>query len=256
MATNKLNDIEGIIIKEIKYRNTSKILKMITPDLGKISIMAQAAYRNNSPLSSITGNYSRVRYNLSRGKNFYYIKDGILEENNFFLSKSMELLVISGFISEFIDRTTTDESPERDIYFLLISFLKEIKKNNQFCRAALIAFLLKYSSFAGFKPRLRGCKICKDTNKDLFNFIIDEGGTFCMDCIISGRDAYTLSRDELIFLDRLLHLPMKVSAENFRDYSDRADMKKMMSLALDYNLYNFEIEDLRITKWLDRIDFI
>ena len=44
----------GIVLKEIKYQETSKILSIYTKKLGKISVMAQGANRPKSRLLANT----------------------------------------------------------------------------------------------------------------------------------------------------------------------------------------------------------
>ena len=55
---------EGIILSEIRYKETSKILKVYTKKLGKISILAQGAYRPKSQLIATTQPFSQVEFHL------------------------------------------------------------------------------------------------------------------------------------------------------------------------------------------------
>ena len=47
-----IKKIKGIVIKEIAYKETSKIIEVFTEDEGIISIMAKGAKRIKSPLFS------------------------------------------------------------------------------------------------------------------------------------------------------------------------------------------------------------
>ena len=51
---------EGIVLKEMRYRDTSKILSIYTKKYGKVSVMARGAYK---PRSMIIANTQPFSYN-------------------------------------------------------------------------------------------------------------------------------------------------------------------------------------------------
>lgn len=254
MDTNNLNSIQGIVIDELKYKNTSKIITLFTYELGLIKVMCQGAYRKNSPLSSITNKYGYSIYNLNKGKSFYYIVDGLPEKNNFFLTKSLELLTVSALITELLGATMQEEQPEPDIYRLLEEFLRLLKQDNDFLRPGLIAFFMKYSSFMGFRPNLRGCIKCGNKNSDLYTISASSGGATCSLCDVLCRPN-TVTREELIYLGRLLYLPM---SDNTRviDGDTKIDYKKLTRISMDYLMTNMDLQKLNILKWLDKSKLI
>ncbi len=48
MATADLKDIKGIVLREFKYKESSKIIEVFTEDLGKISINCQGVLKKNA----------------------------------------------------------------------------------------------------------------------------------------------------------------------------------------------------------------
>ena len=42
----------GLVLRETETKETDKILTVLTPDLGKISLIARGARRRNSPLAA------------------------------------------------------------------------------------------------------------------------------------------------------------------------------------------------------------
>lgn len=254
MDTNNLNNIHGIVINELKYKNTSKIITVFTYELGLIKILCQGAYRKNSPLSSITNKYGYSIYNLNKGKSFYYIVDGVPEVNNFFLTKSLELLTVSALITELLEATLQEEQPESDIYRLLEEFLRLLKQDNSALKPALIAFLLKFSSFMGFRPNLKGCIKCGSKNSEMYTITASFGGATCSACGIFNK-YNSVTREELIYLGRLLYLPMKDNIESIGN-SIRVDYKKLTKISLDYLIINMDLQKLNIIKWLDKAKLI
>ncbi len=254
MVTNNLNDIHGIVINELKYKNTSKIITVFTHELGLIKIMCQGAYRKNSPLSAITNKYGYSTYNLNKGKSFYYIVDGIPNSNNFFLTKSLELLTVSALITELLEATMPVEQPEPDIYRLLEEFLRILKQDNDSLRPALIAFFMKYSSFMGFRPNLNGCIKCGNKNSELYTIASSSGGATCSICGVLNK-YNSVTREELIYLGRLLYLPMKDNT-GLNQNGNKIDYRKLTRISLEYLMTNMDIQKLNIVKWLDKSKII
>ncbi len=251
MVTSKLNDVNGLVINELKYGNTSKIITVFTSEIGIIKIMCQGAYRKNSPLASLTNKYSFVNYNLNKGKNFYYIIDGESLENNFYLTNSLKLVTVSGLMTELLEKTLVPENPEPEIYGLIKTFFKVLKENPDKVEVLLLSVLVKYSSFVGYRPNLNGCIRCGDKNSNYY--IIDEnaGGAICSECKFNNGSK--ISKDELVYLTRLLYLPM---ADNLDRSTESIDHRQLTRNMLGFIIKNLEIQDLKITKWLESAKLI
>lgn len=246
MVTSRLNDINGLVINELKYGNTSKIITVFTKEIGLIKVMCQGAYRKNSPLSSLTNKYSLVNYNLNKGKNFYYIIDGESKENNFYLTNSLKLITVSGLVTELLEKTLLPENPEPDIYGLITTFFSFLKDNPEKIEMLLLSLIVKYSSFIGFRPNLKGCIRCGDKNNINYTINSVAGGAVCTNCAIT-TDA-RISKYELIYLTKLLYLPM---SDNLDLSTEDINHKLLTKIMLSFLLNNLEIHELRIMKWLE-----
>ena len=67
----KIEEVEGIVVSETNYGETSKIINVITKDRGLIGIMAKGCKSIKSPLRSVT---SKLTY----GNFIIYYKEGKL----------------------------------------------------------------------------------------------------------------------------------------------------------------------------------
>ena len=62
--------VQGLVIKEMRYKDNSKILTVFTRELGKITVMARGACNPKSKLISNTELFFYNRYQLYREKLF------------------------------------------------------------------------------------------------------------------------------------------------------------------------------------------
>ena len=71
-------DTEGIVTKETKYGDSSRILTVISRELGKISILAGSVRRGKSGLLTATTMFSHSRFTLFKGgsSSLYKLNEG------------------------------------------------------------------------------------------------------------------------------------------------------------------------------------
>lgn len=78
---------EGIVLRELKYQETSKILSIYTKKMGKISVMAKGANRPKSTLIANTQPFSYNEFQLSEGRNFFYINQADIIDSFYDIGK-------------------------------------------------------------------------------------------------------------------------------------------------------------------------
>lgn len=248
-----INNVQGIVINQIEFKETSKILILLTRDLGKISVMAQGAFKKTSKISSFTNLFNIVEYDLSKGKNFYYLKEGSLIESNSYLTKNIGTIAGGNLIAEMINKAIQDGSPEHDIYDLTISFFANMKNDPKNVDLRIISYILKFISFLGFQPDLTSCVRCRGTRADKYYPSLEDGGLICEECRV-GLGQTPINRNEFILLNNLIYS----KSEDIGDIIVReaVDVKKLLAVSLDFFKRAFEIKSLNSEKWLERLNFI
>ena len=99
---------EGILLSEIRFKDTSKILNIYTKDLGKIPVMAKGAYKANSKLMASTQVFSYNEYVLKKGKTFYYLNQGNTIEAFYNMRENIERFVYGSYILELIEKSSPE----------------------------------------------------------------------------------------------------------------------------------------------------
>ena len=78
-----MNEIEGIIVSELSYGETSKIINVLTRDHGIIGIMAKGAKTVKSKLRSVTLKLTYVVFYVTYKENKLYILKGVDVKDSF-----------------------------------------------------------------------------------------------------------------------------------------------------------------------------
>lgn len=224
-----IEKIEGIVVSELEYGETSKIINVLTKELGMVGMIAKGARTMKSPLRSTTNKLTYgtffIKYNENKLSNltsvdiidnFKNIKIDI--EKISYVSYLLELAVQ-------VIKHTQDEA----VYDLLIASIKKI--NEGFNPLTITNILeLKYLEFLGVMPVLDCCSVCGST-KSIATFSSYRGGYVCNNClknekIVSEKTIKLIRMFYYVEIDKISKLDIseqsKMEINNFlTDYYDR-----------------------------------
>lgn len=180
-----IEKIEGIVINERDFSETSKIINVLTKDRGIIGIMCKGAKTLKSPFRSVTGKLTYGVFNV------YYKKDKLSTLisvdiiNNFKnIKKDIEKISYASFLLE-LSEQVTKQSYNNDIYNLLIDGLVKIDEN--FDPLIITNIIeLKYLDYLGVMPVIDRCSICGSVNS-IATLSSTKGGYVCNRCLTTEK---------------------------------------------------------------------
>ena len=162
---------EGIIIKNIAYKETSKIVYLYTSQ-GKISIKAIGAKKNKNNTFGF-GEIGNIVSFVSTDSNFPSLNEYEIIYSAYNLTKSYDSIYALSKIIELINYL-----PDDSIHQRIYPFVKNIILNlDKYPLKALSIFLIKMTYNFGIAPKLDSCIIYN--NKNLIDFSITRGGALC-----------------------------------------------------------------------------
>ena len=226
---------EGIVLKEMRYRDTSKILNIFTRDYGKLNVMAKGAYRPRSQLIANTQPFSYSELQLYNGKNFYYLNQGYIIDHFYPIRNKIERVVYGQYILELIDKSMEMEQENEKIFMLVLKGLKILSELEKDFLKFITAYELKYISFLGYRPCIDKCVHCgKDNNISRFSIL--EGGMICSECHYDPSSIY-IDGKTLYYITKLLYIPLdKIDEINIPDNI----VNKIHEIIVDYILFNVD----------------
>lgn len=216
-------EVEGIIIDEKPYGETSKILNIITKEKGLIGVLSKGSKRLKSPLRSISERFCYANFNISYKEDKLSIllsADVINPLRN--IKKDIKKVSYLNFLSE-LTSGIIKQSDDSRIYQMYLSAILKVEEG--FDPMVITNILeLKYLSFLGVSPKLNGCVVCG--NEKVVTISAYKGGFLCKD---HSQNEYIVS-EKTIKLIRLLEY-VDVSKISKLDVSDA--VKKEINDFLD-----------------------
>ena len=175
-----IKKIEGIVISEVDYKESSKIINVLTKEYGIIGLIARGTKQVKSNLSGVTSKltygFFHVNYkenNLSR----LIEVDVINKFKN--IKKDINLMSYSLYLLELADKVYKHDN-DSEIYNLLIASLIKIEEGFDY-KAISNIFELKMLDFLGIRPVIDECINC-GSKVDIVTISSYRGGYLCKNC--------------------------------------------------------------------------
>jgi len=200
----------AIVLKSIDWRDTSKIVTLFTREEGKMSVIAKGARQSKSKYQGILEsiNLLEVVVYISATRNLQILGEISLEDSFRKIRVDYDKTGYAFALLELTDIFFKEGSTDTTFFDFLRILLSEIEK----IADPIIVFwyfLIKLSSYLGFKPEFNVCSTC---NRSLVSeevvFSIREGAVICKNCGFSPDIDWKLSvsaRKSLSDLQSLHH---------------------------------------------------
>ncbi|WMM23493.1 DNA repair protein RecO [Tissierella sp. MB52-C2] len=242
---------EGIVLKEIRYKDTSKILSIYTKKYGKISVMARGAYRPKSQIIANTQAFSYNEYQLHRGKNFFYLNQADIIESFYSIREKIERVGFGYYLLELIDKSIPDEQENHKIFDLLLKGLTILSKLDREYFKFITAYELKFISFLGYKPYLNKCVLCGRTNTNNVKFSIQEGGIICSNCFAFNSPSIYINKEMYEGMNSLLYSPLE---DVDKVIISKDSLYKLHEIMVEYILYNIDRQKFNSLNLINSLD--
>lgn len=180
-----ITKIEGIIISEVAYGDTSKIVNVLTKDHGIIGVMCKGAKSLKSRLRTCTMKYTYGFFHvyLKEGK-LSILKDVDIIDDFSHLKTDITLISYMAYVVELASQVTK-QNDDPAIYGLLISILK--KMNAGLNPRVLTNILeIKLLDYLGVSLNLDSCVRCGNKT-NIITIDPDAGGYICQNCFQNER---------------------------------------------------------------------
>lgn len=217
-------EVEGIVIQDSPYRETSKILKIYTKENGILSVVAKGCRTLKSDLRSATSKYTYAKFYIrykENGLSTLVSADVIDSFRN--LGKDIEKTAYASFIID-LASGVAKQNADPNIFDLMIAAIKKIIDDFDYLVITNI-LELKYLEYLGVKPMLDSCAIC-GTNKNIVTLSSYKGGYICGNCCTNEKilDSKTVRMIRMFYYVDISKISdIKIAAKTKKEINDFID---------------------------------
>ncbi|MCL2820062.1 MAG: DNA repair protein RecO [Oscillospiraceae bacterium] len=145
----------GIVLREVLYKDSSKILTVLTSDEGKLTVSAHGAFRKNSKLAAVTGLLVFSEMTLQKKNERWTITEARSVEQFVGLRDDLKLLALGAYIAELTEALADEDSPNPELLPLCLNALYALSEKIKKPEYVKPAFELRLLAISGFEPLLK-----------------------------------------------------------------------------------------------------
>ena len=124
---------EGVVLRRIKFSETSLIVTFYTKDHGKLSLMAKGA---RNPKSKFVGalepaTYASIVYYHKDSRELQLLSEIEILQSNSSIIENLRKSAVAMAILNLVDSTLTEVEPNEDVYGLLVNTLSALNSEKQ-----------------------------------------------------------------------------------------------------------------------------
>jgi len=144
----------GIVLREVLYKDSSKILTVLTDSEGKLTVSAHGAHRKNSKLAAVTGLLVYSDMTLLKKKDRWTMTEARSIEQFIGLRDDLKLLSLGAYIAELTEAVSDEDSPNPELLPLCLNALYALSEKIKTPEYVKPAFELRLMAISGFEPML------------------------------------------------------------------------------------------------------
>ncbi len=219
-----IRKLEGIILTETPYGDNSKVVNVLTKELGMIGIMCNGVKSLKNPLRTKTLKFTYGVFHIQyhEGKLSKLIDVDILDSLRN-IREDIELISYMSYITD-LTYQVVKQNNDSTIYDLYVQTILKLNENqNPLILTNILE--LKYLDYLGVSLNLDSCVKCGNKTK-IVTLDPDEGGFICQNCY---RDEKILS-PKTIQLIRMYYL---IDISSISKISIKEDIAREINYFID-----------------------
>jgi len=174
--------VNGLVIREINLDSTDKMFTLLTDEFGRMNVVAKGVKNVRSHFLSSTQLFTYATFILVRLKDYYYINDCTVIENNYDIRLDFKKLALSTYICDVLYEVSRENLKEENVLKLGLNTLYAIAKDVKELSIIKASFEFKIACEIGYRPDLIKCRNCGEENPENSYIKVLDGFFLCEKC--------------------------------------------------------------------------
>ena len=209
---------KGLVLREAVYKETSRILTVLTSDSGKQTVTARGAKRRGSKLAGASQLLAFSDMTLYGNRGRWVLTEARPIEIFEPLRDDLEKMSLGSYFAELLEAVSDEDIPNPGILSLGLNALFALSEGKRKDALVKSAFELRLMCLAGFEPDLSACHVCGRTDISAPRLDLSGGVVRCRECRSDGQEGRTV--------------PLCAGSLDAMRYITSCDAKKLFSFTL------------------------
>lgn len=174
---------KALVLRSVDYKETDRILTLLTPEEGKLTATARGSRKRGSVLTAGTQILTWSDMVLYERHGRWYVKEAAIDRSFRGVEQDIERLSLGCYFAELAEVLSVEGIPAEEILPLILNSLhvldRQLDKPQELVKAV---FELKLLSLSGYEPLLDLCSECGEDPTGECWFYFGEGILQCTEC--------------------------------------------------------------------------
>lgn len=257
---SKIVKTRAIVLKSMKYGETSKIVTFYSEDFGKIKGIVKGARKSKSKYGSSLETFSYVQMVIYKKEShsLHLVTQCDLLKIFKTITEDLNKLSVGLKIVELIEKISHDEERNPQIFKLVIDVFDALDVQTENIQNIFCVFEIKLIELLGYRIHFDRCGICKKNISDVENhstelvFDSSRGSPVCSNCKSHALYPVNLSIQNCKILDKFETAGVIAAAGNIV-VSSRS-LNQIRKFLFEYLRYHIsDLKDLKSEKTFNQI---
>lgn len=199
----------ALVLRDVPYKESSRILTVLTASEGRITVNARGAKRKGSKTaastqflaySEMTLFHDRGRYTLTEAKGLELFEG---------LRDDLSLLALGAYFAELLERLSDEDVVDPELLSLGLNALYAISSGKYPPAIVKAAFELRLMCIAGYEPQLDACALCGCEDMEVPVLNLPGGVIHCSKCRMGEGTDMILTPGVLEAMRYIVRAPAK-----------------------------------------------
>lgn len=216
---------QGLILRETNYRDSDKILTVLTRSEGKLTVKARGCRRRNSRLAAATQLLVYSEMSLFGYRDRWSLNEADSLEQFWGVRADVTRLALCSYFAEAAETVAEEERSDPALLSLILNAMYALDQLNKPQGVVKAAFELKLMSLEGYEPLLDACAVCGAARPKQPRLYLNEGVLCCASCRVADGAWAPLTDSALAVMRHIVY------GDPNRLFSFRLDMAGMDCLS-------------------------
>ena len=175
----------GLVLRTTEYKETDRILTILTDHDGLLSVKARGVRSNRSKLKGACQLLTYAEFTISDARGFTAITEATAIEMFPELRNDLLLLSLASYFAQLAEVLSQEDASSPALLSLILNALYALSKLKKPPRLVKAATELRLAAIAGYMPELSGCCVCGREDTDRFS--IADGTLECAASLAAMR---------------------------------------------------------------------
>ena len=150
----------GLVLRETTYKESSKILTVLTASEGKLTVNAKGARRRGSKSAAGTQLFTFSEMTLYSGRGGWTLTETRSIEQFSGLRDDLEKLALASYFAELLEAVSDEDAPNPEILQLGLNALFAVSESLREDKLIKAAFEMRLLAISGYAPSVDCCAVC------------------------------------------------------------------------------------------------